>query len=51
MKWEYDYEESTNHKAFVDKADEMGKEGWELVQVEDIKGFTVGYFKRIISEK
>jgi hypothetical protein len=45
--WEYLQEELPNSKKFKEKADEFGKQGWEMFHLRDYNSGTVtAYFKR-----
>lgn len=50
MKYEYKYIEEKNHLLFIDQANALGQDGWDLVDVEYIQGdaFMIGIFKRQI---
>ena len=46
MKWEYKFVEAKDHGSFVQMANEMGSDRWELVHVEYVNKFVIGFFKR-----
>lgn len=47
--WQHKTIESKNHLTFEGAANELGAEGWELVNTQALEGRTevIGYFKRL----
>lgn len=46
-KFEYRIEEAKNFKILVDTANQLGEEGWEMLDIEhELHGIAVGVFKR-----
>lgn len=45
-RWRYRQISAEDHVRFIDGANLLGAEGWELVHVEIIHALTVGFFKR-----
>lgn len=43
---EYTYLEADNHLQFTAECQKMGARRWDLVHVEGVHGFLVGFFKR-----
>ena len=50
-KWEYKDLEAGNHKFFMEKAVDLGQNGWELISLFETAGFTMGIFKRPVEGK
>ena len=44
--WDYINDAETDIKKFVDLANRLGDDGWELVDVSNAHGFYIGVFKR-----
>lgn len=46
IKWEYKTLVRKDHEMFLPDAQVLGEDGWELLHIENVNGFTVGFFKR-----
>jgi hypothetical protein len=46
VKWEYRSEHYEDRVKFVEAANALGDEGWELIDIESVYGYIIGFFKR-----
>lgn len=44
--WEYCVDQEEDHRRFLARAQVLGADGWEMIEVVTAHGFWIGFFKR-----
>lgn len=50
LKWEYETIHGGDPADFIAESNALGSKGWELVHIEELHGFLVGFFKKPVKE-